>query len=294
MHRTFPLLCLLLLAASCQFTGNQSAPAGSEDASGITLEGVLGKLKDLAETAIDKGWIDTTVTRDERPAEVQEEDVPAAPKQEDVWYAHDFSLVYVKQTYVGTSSVVPQSGETVLITRVGDKCYFQTKQQGVIKKCSVFETTSAGYKNTIYEGGKATWTHEYEGKSLRGAIADELRMKYSLLATIPDDYDMRQAQEGTRCGRPCHIITLEEDTSLGRGHLVSTIVLDKEYGFVFSVSVKGTNDLGQKVDMQSFEVTSFTDKPTARDIPNPTQTGGGAADLKKQLQDQLNAAKNKS
>lgn len=89
-------------------------------------------------------------------------------------------------------------------------------------------------------------------------------------------------------------ITLEEDTSLGRGHLVSTIVLDKEYGFVFSVSVKGTNDLGQKVDMQSFEVTSFTDKPTARDIPNPTQTGGGAADLKKQLQDQLNAAKNKS
>ena len=114
------------------------------------------------------------------------------------------------------------------------------------------------------------------------------------MGTIPDDYDMRQAQEGTRCGRPCHIITLEEDTTLGRGHLVSMIVLDKEYGFVYSVNVKGTNDLGQKVDMQSFEVTSFTDKPTARDIPNPTQTGGGAADLKKQLQDQLNAAKNKS
>ena len=86
-------------------------------------------------------------------------------------------------------------------------------------------------------------------------------------------------------------ITLEEDTTLGRGHLVSTITLDKEYGFVYSVSIKGTNDLGQKVDMQSFEVTSFTDKPTATDIPNPAQTGGGAAALKKQLQDQLNAAK---
>ena len=46
--------------------------------------------------------------------------------------------------------------------------------------------------------------------------------------------------------------------------------------------------------MKSFEVTSFTDKPTARDIPNPTQTGGGAAALKKQLQDQLNAAQKKN
>ena len=294
MKRTLILLCLVLLATSCQFTGNQSAPAGSEDASGITLEGVLGKLKDLAETAIDKGWIDTTATKDERPAEAPEEEVPVAPKKEDAWYAHDFSLVYVKQTYVGTSSVVPQSDETVLITRVDDKCYFQTKQQGAIKKCAVFETTPAGYKNTIYEGGKATWTHEYEGKSLTGAIADELRMKYSLLATIPANYDLRQAQEGTRCGRPCRIITLEEDTTLGRGHLVSTIAMDKEYGFVYSVTVKGTNDLGQKVDIKSFEVTSFTDKPTARDIPNPTQTGGGAAALKKQLQDQLNAAQKKN
>ena len=87
-------------------------------------------------------------------------------------------------------------------------------------------------------------------------------------------------------------ITLEEDTTLGRGHLVSTIELDKEYGFVYSVSVRGTNDLGQKVDMKSFEVTSFTDKPTAKDIPNPAQSGGDAATaLKKQLQDQLNAMK---
>ena len=292
MKRTFTLLWLVLLAASCQFTGSQSAPAGSEDASGITLEGVLGKLKELAETAIDKGWIDTTRSEAGRPADTPEEEAPAAPGKVDAWYAHDFSLVYVKRTYVGTSATVPQSDETVLITHVGDKCYFQTKQQGAIRKCAVFETTPAGYKNTIYEGGKATWTHEYEGKSLTGAIADELRMKYSLLASIPNDYDMSQAREGSRCGRPCRIITLEEDTTLGRGHLISTIWLDKEYGFVYGISIKGTNDLGQKVDMQSFEITSFTDKPTAKDVPNPAQTGGGAAaNLKKQLQDQLNAAK---
>ena len=96
-------------------------------------------------------------------------------------------------------------------------------------------------------------------------------------------------QEGTRCGRPCRIITLEEDTELGRGHLVSTLWLDKEYGFLYTISIKGTDDLGNKVDMQSFEVTSFTDKPSASDIPDPKQTGGRAADIKKQLQGQLDA-----
>ena len=85
------------------------------------------------------------------------------------------------------------------------------------------------------------------------------------------------------------MITLEEDTELGRGHLISTLWLDKEYGFLYSVRIKGMNDLGKKVDMQSFEVSSFTDKPTAKDIPNPKQSGGGNADLKKQLQGQLDA-----
>ena len=80
-------------------------------------------------------------------------------------------------------------------------------------------------------------------------------------------------------------------SELGRGHLVSTLWIDKEYGFVYSIRIKGTNDLGQKVDVKSFEVTSFTDKPTARDIPNLTQMSGGTAAIKKQLQDQLNAMK---
>ena len=135
-----------------------------------------------------------------------------------------------------------------------------------------------------------THVHDYDNDSLTGALAYQLRKKYPVIATIPEDYDMSQAQEVTRCGRPCWIITLEEDTALGRGHLVSTLWLDKEYCFLYSVSIKGTNDLGNIVDMESFEVTYFTDAPTGKDIPDPAQTGGGVADdMKKQLQEQIDA-----
>lgn len=220
----------------------------------------------------------------------EEEEIAYEAPVTDYWYEHDFSLVLVTHTYVGLSTAMPQTDETVLITRVGDKAYIQTRLQGAIRKCSVYEATPEGYRHTIYEKGKVSWTHDYDNDSLTGALAYQLRKKYPVIATIPEDYDMSQAQEGTRCGRPCWIITLEEDTDLGRGHLVSTLWLDKEYCFLYSVSIKGTNDLGNTVDMESFEVTYFTDAPTGKDIPDPAQTGGGVADdMKKQLQGQIDA-----
>ena len=287
MKRIIPLLCLLALLSSCQFTGNQ----GGTDTD-ITLEGVFGKLKDLADKAVEKGWIDTTRTETAPNAAAREEDGAPVRVEPVSWYEKDFSLVYVQHTYVGTAAAVPQSDQTVLITRVGDKAYIQTKLQGAVKKCEVLEATPDGhYKNTIYQGGKVTWEHAYDNDSLTGALAYQLRKKYPVRADLPKDYDFSQAQEGTCCGRPCWIVDIESDTELGRGHLVSTLWIDKEYGFVYSIRIKGTNDLGQKVDVKSFEVTSFTDKPTAKDIPNLTQMSGGTAAIKKQLQDQLNAIK---
>lgn len=265
-----------LLLLSCQFTGQRQKSPSIEDGVVSTVQ----ENNDIPEIP------------QEEPVETVEESAETeyeASAITDHWYEHDFSLVFVKHTYVGVSSAMPQTDETALITRVGDKAYIQTRLQGAIRKCYVYEATPEGYRTTIYEGGKVTWTHDYDNNSLTGALSYELRKKYPVLATIPDDYDMSQAQEGTRCGRPCWIITLEEDTELGRGHLVSTLWLDKEYSFLYSISIKGTNDLGNKVDMQSFEVTSFTDNPTAKDIPDPKQTGGGAADLKKQLKGQLDA-----
>lgn len=271
MKQLLPLFCLLALLSSCRFVQNlltelQDADLSSEEPA--VMDGGTAFSPEAVEAA--------TVA-------------PAEPVN---WYEKDFSLVFVQHTYVSASAAIPQSDQTVLITRVGDKAYIQTKLQGTIIKCEILEATPDGhYKNTIYQGGKVTWEHAYDNDSLTGALAYQLRKNYPVRADLPKDYDFSQAQEGTCCGRPCWIVDIESTTELGRGHLVSTLWLDKEYGFVYSIRIKGTNDLGQKVDVQSFEVTSFTDKPTAKDIPNPTQTSGGTAALKKQLQDQLNAMK---
>lgn len=271
MKRTLSLLCLIIPFTSCQFVVERLAQWQGEE------------LTQNEPAALDEG----TAVAPETP-----EATPAAPAEPVNWYENDFSLVYAQHTYVSASAAVPQSDQTVLITRVGDKAYIQTKLQGTVKKCEVYEATPDGhYKVTIYQGGKVTWEHAYDNDSLTGALAYQLRKNYPVRADLPKDYDFGQAQEGTRCGRPCWIVDIESDTELGRGHLISTLWIDKEYGFVYSIRVQGTNDLGQKVDLQSFEVISFTDKPTARDIPDPTRTSGGTAALKKQLQDQLNAIK---
>ena len=230
------------------------------------------------------------VENPEMPMEAVDAPVLTEEPKEVIWYEHDFSMVYAKSNYVSASAVVPQTDQTVLITRVGDKVYIQTRLHGTIKKCEVYEALPVGYRSTIYEGGKVTWTHDYDNQSLTSALAFLLRKTYSVLASVPKDV-LSQAREGSCCGRPCWIVQVEEDTELGKGHLVSTLYVDKEYGFLYSVNIKGTNDLGKKVDMQSFTVTSFTDQPTAKDIPDPTQSTGGTAALKKQLQDQIDALK---
>ena len=46
-----------------------------------------------------------------------------------------------------------------------------------------------------------------------------------------------------------------------------TVYVDKEYGFIYKMHSKCDTSAG-KVDSTPYEVLSFTDKPTSKDIPD--------------------------
>lgn len=74
------------------------------------------------------------------------------------------------------------------------------------------------------------------------------------------------------------------------GKATTTYYIDKEYGFFHRATQVGTNGNGQEINMTPFEVTYFTDKPTAQNIPDPKRSSNPVDALKKQLQGQLDAA----
>jgi hypothetical protein len=105
---------------------------------------------------------------------------------------------------------------------------------------------------------------------------------------LPEGVDLRKAKEGTFLGRPCLIAELYEEEAGGKA--TTTYYIDKEYGFFYRATQVGTNGNGQEINMTPFEVTYFTDKPTAQNIPNPKASNNPVDALKKQLQGQLDSA----
>ena len=63
-----------------------------------------------------------------------------------------------------------------------------------------------------------------------------------------------------------------------------TVYVDKEYGFIYKMHPKGDTSAG-KVDATPYEVLSFTDRPTSKDIPDYTKKSDPLAGLKKIAKD---------
>lgn len=256
MKHRLALIALPLLLTGCNLTPGQGPAAEPADSASV-VEDFLGKLGSLVE--------------------------------KDIWYSHDFSFVCVMHKYMDISTRFPQADETILFTRVGDKFYIQTQLQGVTKKLAVYEAMEAGYKETIYEGGRETWSHEFDNSSLDGILGETLRTKYPVGGRQPENLDLSTAKEGICCGRPCLTAEIVEEKE--KSHITTTVRIDREYGFLYSVTEVGKNQYGYNVNITPFEVKSFTDKPTAKDIPSPKNTENPMQSLKKQLQNQLDAAR---
>lgn len=280
-----------MLLTACNWTPGQRQGQDSPDAEAVEpgggerdadlpdlsgLEGVLKKLGGLLESleqAEDQARADADRARYE-----QEEPATEEPATEDFWYNHDFALVYVQHKYATATRPTPDLDETYRITRVGDKVYLQYSLKGVVQKTSVYESIPEGYKETIYKRGKVDWEHTFEGNSLNGEVRYLLRNKYPVAVDLPEGVDLRRAKEGTCLGRPCRIAELEEAQG------TTTYYIDKEYGFFYKAT-----QVGPAVNMTPFELTYFTDRPTAKDIPDTSRSDNPADQLKKQLQGQLDA-----
>ncbi len=284
MKRLLLIIPILLMLVSCKFTGGRQQSSDSGVAETI-LEKVGSALESL-EQAEDQARAEADHARyQEKEEEVFEEQAEPEP---DPWYNHDFSLVYVQHKYATPSRPAPDLDETYSITRVDDKVYLQYTLRGVIQKTSVYEATAEGYNETIYKGGKVDWEHAFDNQSLNSEIRYLLRKKYPVAVDLPEGVDLRKAKEDTFLGRPCLIAELYEEEAGGKA--TTTYYIDKEYGFFYRATQVGTNGNGQEINMTPFEVTYFTDKPTAQNIPNPKASNNPVDALKKQLQGQLDSA----
>ena len=119
-------------------------------------------------------------------------------------------------------------------------------------------------------------------------VGYRLRHDYVLAQDIPTAVDLANAKDTTRCGRPAWEVKVEEEEDGAKA--ISTFVIDQEYRFFYSVKQVGKNRFGHDVNITLFDVTSFTDKPTAKDFPDPKNTVSPIEKMKRQLQNQLDDA----
>ena len=278
------LIIPVLLLSSCKFIGGRQ-PSSDSGVAETILEKVGNALESL-EQAEDQARTEADQARYQEEEDGMFEE--QAEPEPDPWYNHDFSLVYVQHKYATPSRPAPDLDETYSITRVDDKVYLQYTLRGVIQKTSVYEATAEGYNETIYKGGKVDWEHAFDNQSLNSEIRYLLRKKYPVAVDLPEGVDLCKAKEGTFLGRPCLIAELHEEEAGGKA--TTTYYIDKGYGFFHRATQVGTNGNGQEINMTPFEVTYFTDKPTAQNIPDPKRSSNPVDALKKQLQGQLDAA----
>lgn len=154
------------------------------------------------------------------------------------------------------------------------------------------QSSDSGVAETILEKVGSALESLEQAEDQARAEADHarylLRKKYPVAVDLPEGVDLRKAKEGTFLGRPCLIAELYEEEAGGKA--TTTYYIDKEYGFFYRATQVGTNGNGQEINMTPFEVTYFTDKPTAQNIPNPKASNNPVDALKKQLQGQLDSA----
>lgn len=266
------LICMMV--SSCWFSGNrQEKSSKSTD--------VIEAIEDEGMKPLEENMPVTTPVEEQASSGVSRDDNP------DAWYDHDFSLVVVMHKYVNVSTPFPQADETVLVTRMSDKAYIQSYVQEVVRKCTTLEPIPEGYRETIFKNGKVDWTHDFDNGTLNYQVGYRLRHDYMLAQDIPTAVDLAKAQETTRCGRPAWEVEVEEEEDGTKA--LSTFVIDQEYRFFYSVKQVGKNKYGHDVNITLFDVTSFTDKPTAKDIPDPKNTISPIETMKKQLRKQLEA-----
>lgn len=276
----FALLSLMFLLSACKWTGGTSAesPGGTPkpqapeeelQAAVSALEDFLGKLGEKAGEAIESGNLDTT--KYNQPNEtVTHEEVQDDIQEPDAWYARDFAFKAVKHVYLTTSVTKSEGDATYIVTRIGNKAWIQQIVLGNVQYTDVYEYSDRCTTKQRFKNGRAVSTSPYKETSLGQCLAYQLVSGKDIPIAKPRSAaTVQRTTDGTICGRPCRIIEEKVDEVAGGARITfdRTVYVDKEYGFIYKMHSKGDTSAG-KVDSTPYEVISFTDKPTAKDIPN--------------------------
>ena len=233
------------------------------------MEDFFGKLADAVDDAFETGKLDTTAFS--RPDETATDGQAEPELQEpDAWYAKDFALKAVKHVYI-TANVTKSEGDaTYIVTRIGNKAWIQQTVLGRVQYTDVYEYSDRCTTKQRFKNGRAVSTSPYKETSLGQCLAYQFVSGTDIPIAKPRSAaTVQKTTDGTICGRPCRIIEEKVDEVAGGSRITfdRTVYVDKEYGFIYKMHSKGDTSAG-KVDTTPYEVISFTDKPTAKDIPN--------------------------
>lgn len=250
------------------------------------VDDFFGKLSDKVDEAIESGKLDTTgFNQPNQPVE-QEEELPEL-QEPDAWYSGDFSFKAVKHIYF-TANVTKSEGDaTFLVTRIGNRAWIQQTVLGSVQYTDVYEFADRVTTKQRYKDGRVVSTSPYKETSLGQCLAYVLVSGKDIpIAKQRSAATVTKTTDGTICGRPCWIILEKVDEMAGGNRITfdRTVHVDKEYGFIYKMHSKGDTSAG-KVDATPYEVLSFTDKPTPKDIPDYTKKSDPLAGMKQMAKD---------
>lgn len=236
---SFPLiLVVMMLAVSCD--GNTAKEA---------LKG-LGEA--IAESLQESKSADSDEPEEAENSEDEVDDTP--PVQEGKWYDRDYSITV--QDLEGNG--------TYTFTRIGKKMYFTSKagQDTRIEEFDILDNGTLSAKVTL----NGRYVRSY---SLDKTPAEALKLylgssKTSMRVIGSYPQPTAASRTGTRCGRPCWILTRVKDENLlgYNTHQEEVYYVDKEYGFIYEKLSSASGNVGVSYkDKTRFRVTAFTDRP---------------------------------
>ncbi|MBR1509207.1 MAG: membrane lipoprotein lipid attachment site-containing protein [Bacteroidales bacterium] len=279
MKKLLFALSLMILLSACKWTGgtrgnNAEAlppqdPQDELQAAVSAMEEFFGKLADAVDDAIETGNLDTTGFNQPNVT-VTHEEVQDDIQEPDAWYSKDFSFKVIKHVYI-TANVTKSEGDaTYIVTRIGNKAWIQQTVLGRVQYTDVYEYSDRCTTKQRFKNGRAVSTSPYKETSLGQCLAYQLVSGKEIpIAKQRSAATVQKTTDGTICDRPCRIIEEKVDEMAGGSRITfyRTAYVDKEYGFIYKMHSKGDTSAG-KVDTTPYEVLSFTDKPTAKDIPD--------------------------
>jgi len=269
----------MFLLSACKWTGgtrgnNAEAlppqdPQDELQAAVSAMEEFFGKLADAVDDAIETGKLDTTGFNQPNVT-VTHEEVQDDIQEPDAWYSKDFSFKVVKHVYITANVTMSDGDATYIVTRIGNKAWIQQTLLGRVQYTDVYEYSDRCTTKQRFKNGRAVSTSPYKETSLGQCLAYQLVSGKEIpIAKQRSAATIQKTTDGTICGRPCRIIEEKVDEMAGGSRITfyRTVYVDKEYGFIYKMHSKGDTSAG-KVDTTPYEVLSFTDKPTAKDIPD--------------------------